>query len=360
MNVTIIAGARPNFMKIAPLIRAMKAAKESGKPIHYRLVYTGSAEDKSLEATLFDDLDMPHPDVYLEVESSDFFERLAGILVAFARELEQNPTDLVMVVDDMTPTMACSLVAKKKGLKVAHLVAGIRSFDMDMPKELNRMIADGLSDYLFTAGMVANRNLNQTGTEQAHVYFVGNLLTDALRYNRHRFVRPKEIDDLQLQDGKYILLTLNRRSLLENEKNLDALLAVLFEKAGNMPVVAPVHGYVRKKLEASAYASRLHLLSPQPYLSFGYLVGHAAVIVTDSGNIAEEATFCGIPCMTLSDYAEHPETVSIGTNELVGESPEKLMAALDKWNRGEWKQGSLPDRWDGRAAERIVQILLEL
>ena len=173
MKVTIIAGARPNFMKIAPLMRAIKAAKAAGKNITARLVYTGSDEDKSLEPSLFTDLDMPRPDVYLHVDNTDFFQRMAGILVAFARELEQHPAQVVLVVDDLTPTMACSIVAKKKGIKVAHLVAGTRSFDMDMPKEVNSMITDGLSDYLFTAGMVANRNLNQTGTEQAHVHFVG-------------------------------------------------------------------------------------------------------------------------------------------------------------------------------------------
>ena len=175
MKITIIAGARPNFMKIAPLMRAIRHAEEQGKDIHARLVYTGPAKDKSLEASLFADLDMPHPDTYLEVDSNDFFQRLAGIIVAFAQDLDKHPADIVMVVDDLTPTMACSIVARKKGIKVAHLVAGIRSFDMNMPKELNRMVTDGLSDILFTAGMDANRNLNQTGIEQKHVHFVGNI-----------------------------------------------------------------------------------------------------------------------------------------------------------------------------------------
>ena len=355
MKVTIIAGARPNFMKIAPLMRAIKAAKAAGKNITARLVYTGSDEDKSLEPSLFTDLDMPRPDVYLHVDNTDFFQRMAGILVAFARELEQHPAQVVLVVDDLTPTMACSIVAKKKGIKVAHLVAGTRSFDMDMPKEVNSMITDGLSDYLFTAGMVANRNLNQTGTEQAHVHFVGNIL---LRYNRTRLQRPVAFSIMGLKEKEYLLLTLNKHSLLNKDTTLKAIFRTILEKT-DKPIVAPLHTYVKNKLSALGITSeRLYILPPQPYLSFGYLVNHAWGIITDSGNVAEEATFLGIPCMTLSTYAEHPETVTFGTYRLVGENPEFLADALDILNKGEWQKGHLPERWDGHAAERIVQTLL--
>lgn len=358
MKVTIIAGARPNFMKIAPLMRAIRAAKAAGKNITARLVYTGSDEDKSLEPSLFTDLDMPRPDVYLHVDTTDFFQRMAGILVAFARELEQHPAQIVIVVDDLTPTMACSIVAKKKGIKVAHLVAGTRSFDMDMPKEVNRMITDGLSDYLFTAGMVANRNLNQTGTEPANVHFVGNILIDTLRYNRTRLQRPVAFSIMGLKEKEYFLLTLNRHALLSNDTALKALFQTILEKT-DKPIVAPLHTYVKNKLAALGIASeRLHFFPPQPYLAFGYLVNHAQAIITDSGNVAEEATFLGIPCITLNNYAEHPETVSMGTNRLVGEDPKLLGDALDALNKGEWQEGHLPERWDGRAAERIVQTLL--
>lgn len=358
MKVTIIAGARPNFMKIAPLMRAIRAAKAAGKNITARLVYTGSDEDKSLEPSLFTDLDMPRPDVYLHVDTTDFFQRMAGILVAFARELEQHPAQIVIVVDDLTPTMACSIVAKKKGIKVAHLVAGTRSFDMDMPKEVNRMITDGLSDYLFTAGMVANRNLNQTGTEPANVHFVGNILIDTLRYNRTRLQRPVAFSIMGLKEKEYFLLTLNRHALLSNDTALKALFQTILKKT-DKPIVAPLHTYVKNRLAALGIASeRLHFFPPQPYLAFGYLVNHAQAIITDSGNVAEEATFLGIPCITLNNYAEHPETVSMGTNRLVGEDPKLLGDALDILNKGEWQEGHLPERWDGRAAERIVQTLL--
>lgn len=249
-------------------------------------------------------------------------------------------------------------MAKKKGIKVAHLVAGTRSFDMDMPKEVNSMITDGLSDYLFTAGMVANRNLNQTGTEQAHVHFVGNILIDTLRYNRTRLQCPVAFSIMGLKEKKYLLLTLNKHSLINNDIALKAIFHTILEKT-DKPIVAPLHAYVKNKLTALGVTSeRLYILPPQPYLSFGYLVNHALGIITDSGNVAEEATFLGIPCMTLSTYAEHPETVTIGTNRLVGEDPEILADALDVLNKGEWQEGCLPERWDGHAAERIVQTLL--
>ena len=360
MKITIIAGARPNFMKIAPLIRAIQAEQNRGVQMSYRLVYTGSSKDTSIDKTLFVDLGMPAPDVYLDIESTNFFERMAGILVSFARDLEKHPTDLVMVVDDMTPTMACSIVAKKKGIKVAHLVAGIRSFDMDMPKEVNRMITDGLSDYFFTAGMHSNRNLNQTGTEQARVYFVGNLLIDTLRYNRQRFIRPTILNKIGIEDGQYLLFTLNRRMIVEDTELLQSLINQIIEKS-HLPIVAPLHSYVAEKVKSLKFdTSRFYILPPQSYLEFGYLESHAFGIITDSGNIAEEATFLGIPCITLSDYAEHPETINQGTNVLVGTDMKALEKALEKMKNQIWEKGSLPERWDGRTAERIVQILEEI
>lgn len=357
MKITIIAGARPNFMKIAPLIRAINNIRTSNQDIHARLVYTGSKEDPSLEASLFANLDMPQPDVYLGVESKDFFQRLAGIIVAFAHELEQYPTDVVLVVDDLTPTMACSIVARKKGIKIAHLVAGIRSFDMDMPKEVNRMITDGLSDILFTAGMTANRNLNQTGTEQKQVHFVGNILIDTLRHNLNRFIKPEILTSYGIKEKNYILLTINRHDILKDNENLINLIDTLLTYTHHT-IIAPLHNYVQDKFhELNITHPRLHLTFPQPYLSFGYLVKHATAIVTDSGNVAEEATFLGVPCITLNHYAEHPETINIGTNSLVGEDPMLLKDAL--YRLKEWPKGQLPERWDGRTAERIVQTLIQ-
>ena len=345
MKITIVAGARPNFMKIAPITRAIEAARALGKSISYRLVYTGRKDDTSLDASLFSDLDMKAPDVYLGVESSNPTSLTAGIMVAFEQ-------------DDLTATMSCAIVAKKQGIKVAHLVAGTRSFDMKMPKEVNRMITDGLSDYLFTAGMVANRNLNQTGTESENVYYVGNILIDAIRYNRNRLLKPIWFSVLGLQEGNYLLFTLNRRVLLGNKENLRQLMKTIIDKSAGMPIVAPLHTYVRNAIkELDIEAPNLHIMPPQNYLFFGYLINKAKGIITDSGNVAEEATFLGIPCITLNTYAEHPETWRMGTNELVGEDPALLAKTMDTLMHGEWKRGELPERWDGRTAERIVQIL---
>lgn len=360
MKITIVAGARPNFMKIAPITRAIDKARGLGKSISYRLVYTGKKDDTSLDASLFADLDMKAPDIYLGVEGTNPTQMSAAIMIAFEQELTENPVHVVLVVDDLNATMSCAIVAKKLGIKVAHLVAGIRSFDMNMPKEVNRMITDGLSDYLFTAGMVANRNLNQTGTETNNVYYVGNILIDTIRYNRNRLLKPVWFSVLGLKENAYLLLTLNRRALLNDPDNLRKLIETTLAHAKGTPVVAPVHAYVSDAIKAMGInAPNFHIMPPQSYLCFGYLMNKAKGVITDSGNVAEEATFLGIPCITLNTYAEHPETWRVGTNELVGEDSEALAKAIDTLMKGEWKRGELPERWDGRTAERIVQILTE-
>lgn len=359
MKITIVSGARPNFMKIAPICRAIDTAKEAGKDISYRIVYTGPQDDTSLDASLFSDLAMRQPDAYLGVSGRDHSQVAASIMLAFEKELNAHPAQIVLVVDDMTATMSCSIVAKKRGLKVAHVIAGTRSFDMNMPREVNRTIVDAISDYLFTAGMVANRNLNQEGMIPDYIHYVGNILIDTIRFNRHRLIQPVWFSTLGLKKGEYLLLTLNRHDLLAKKAVLQSLLQTLLEKADGMPIVAPLHPYVQnavKSLELNA--PNLHILPPQSYLHFGFLINQAKGIVTDSGNIAEEATFLDVPCITLNTYAEHPETWRIGTNELVGENSFALSASLHKLLHEGWKHTTLPDRWDGRTAERIVQTLL--
>lgn len=360
MKITIVSGARPNFMKIAPICRAIDAAREAGKKISYRLVYTGPQEDTSLDASLFSDLAMRRPDAYLGIAGHDHSQVTASIMLAFEKELDAHSAQVVLVVDDMTATMSCAIVAKKRGLKVAHVIAGTRSFDMNMPREVNRTIVDAISDYLFTAGMVANRNLNQEGMIPDYIHYVGNILIDTIRYNRHRLIQPVWFSTLGLHKGNYLLLTLNRRDLLGKKAVLHSLLQTLSGKADTLPVVAPLHPYAEKAVKSLIEDfPNLHILPPQRYLHFGFLINQAKGIITDSGNIAEEATFLDVPCITLNTYAEHPETWRIGTNELVGENSFALSAALDKLLGGEWKHATLPDRWDGRTAERIVQTLIK-
>ena len=335
MKVTIVSGARPNFMKIAPLCRAIDAARQAGKAISYRIVYTGPQNDESLDASLFSDLGMPRPHSYLGVKGESYSQVAAEIMLAFEKELDAYPAQVVLVVDDMTASMSCAIVAKKRGLKVAHVIAGTRSFDMNMPREVNRTIVDAISDYL------------------------GNILIDTTRYNRHRLTQPLWFDSLGLRKGNYLLFTLNRRGLLAKRMVLQSLLETLIERSEGMPIVAPLHPYVQQAIQATGIsAPNLHLLPPQSYLHFGFLVNQAKGIVTDSGNIAEEATFLDVPCITLNSYAEHPETWRIVTNELVCENSFALSAALERLLHGDWKHATLPDRWDGRTAERIVQVLL--
>ena len=360
MKVTIVSAARPNFMKIAPLCRAIDAAKEAGKNISYRVVYTGPQNDNCLEASLFSDLAMQTPDAYLGVSGRNHSQITADVMQAFENELDKHPAGLVLVVDDTTASMSCAIVAKKRGLKVAHVIAGTRSFDMNMPREVNRTIVDAISDYLFAASMATNRNLNQEGMIPDYIHRVGNILIDTIRYNHHRLIQPVWFNTLGLRNGNYLLLTLNRRDLLEKRQSLQTLLQTILDKASSLPIVAPVHPYVEKAIKSLNLESpSLHILPPQSYLHFGYLINQAKGIITDSGNIAEEATFLDVPCITLNTYAEHPETWRIGTNELVGEDSYKLSFYLEKLLQGNWKHATLPERWDGRTAERIVQTILD-
>ena len=358
-RICIVAGARPNFVKVAPLMRAISRHDD----VDCQLVYAGCADDPTLEDSLFNDLQMPRPDVFLGVVSQSLNEITAQVMAAFYAYLATHATDVVIVVDDLASTMAAAIVTKKRGLKLAHLVAGTRSFRIDMPKEINRLVIDALSDYLFTAGAksagVATR---EQQSEQSQTYMVGNILVDTLRFSLPRFTPPA---DFPLEPQSYLVLTLNRRALLADEEHLRLMLQTIVETANGVPIVAPLRDNVREVfshlLPITSYPSPLtsHLLPlpPLPYLEFGWLTSHARGIITDSGNIAEEATFNGVPCITLNDYTEHQETVTIGTNVLVGGDLQKLRDSLQQLLAGQWKQSALPDRWDGRTAERIVSIL---
>jgi UDP-N-acetylglucosamine 2-epimerase (non-hydrolysing) len=348
-NICIVAGARPNFVKVAPLIRAIQKSEQA----EYQLIYAGCEDDPTLEPSLFDDLQMQRPDFYLGVDSESLNEITSRVMGEFDRFLDAHPTDVVIVVDDLASTMAAAIVTKKRGLKLAHLVAGTRSFDINMPKEINRLVIDALSDYLFTAGVRSTGVATREQAESSQTYLVGNILMDNLRFNRDRLKRPALMDEVS---GRYMVFTLNRRALLADAEKMQRMVKAMTEAAGDVTIVAPLRPDARKMLES--FDCNLLVTNPLSYLEFGWLTAHAVGVITDSGNVAEEATFNGVPCITLNNYTEHQETVTIGSNVLVGEDPDKLREAVTDMVNGSWKKCALPDRWDGRTAERIVQILL--
>ena len=334
-------------MKVAPLIRAIRQTEGCS----YELVYAGREDDPTLEGTLFSDLQMPRPDVFLGVDCENLNELTGKVMSEFERYLDQHQTNTVIVVDDLASTMAAAIVTKKHGLRLAHLVAGTRSFDINMPKEINRLVIDGLSDLLFTAGIGSSSVATREGAEMHKIYMVGNILMDSLRANHQRWTKPACVttDD-------YLVFTLNRKALIADEENLNRMLDAIVETAGGRTVIAPLRGKAKEIVERHG---GIQVVEPLSYLEFGWLTAHAKGIITDSGNVAEEATFNNVPCITLNSYTEHQETVKLGTNVLVGEDAEKLRKAMLQLNQGEWKQAQLPDRWDGRTAERIVKILME-
>ena len=545
MLITLIAGARPNFMKIAPLIKAIQAAAQTGKNIHYRLVQTGQHYDKNMSDTFFEELGIPMPDVNLGCGGGTQAEQTANIMVAFERDLMANPTDLVLVVGDVTSTMACSIVAKKLNTRVCHVEAGIRSWDLSMPEEINRMVTDSLADYMFTTSEVANKNLLLQGCElQAYpksfpkgkdfqptpnpflkegecmsfakvfgahtadsmqydllkanaienrknpteaesvlwdmlkgnnigyhfrrqhiildyivdficldkglvieldggyhndpeqkeydaqrtvhlqrlgytelrfkneellcdpvsvigkitetlntlpslqggaggrlpeemyafprmpqrVWWVGNVMIDTLLANRARFRRPAVYDELGLQEKNYVVMTMHRPANVDEEQHLKALMEQIITNVHGLPIIFPIHPRTAKifynlwgnEEQLAQLFPNLHIVAPMGYLEFNYLVEHAKVVVTDSGGITEESTVMGVPCITLRDNTERPETCTIGTNRLIGTNPQAVKPALDALFAGEWQPGAIPPLWDGHTAERIVEILYGL
>lgn len=361
MNLTLIAGARPNFMKIAPIIHAIKKAQQNGRNILYRLVHTGQHYDQKMSDTFFTDLNIPAPDVNLGCGGGTQAEQTAAIMVAFEKELMAHPTDLVMVVGDVTSTMACSIVAKKLNTKVAHVEAGIRSWDLTMPEEINRMVTDALADYYFTTTELANENLRITGAKDDQIFFVGNVMIDTLLANQHRFVKPDSFDKFGLQEKQYIVLTMHRPANVDEADKLKELMTEILENVRGLPVIFPIHPRTARIFaELGIKADKLFIIDPMGYLEFNYMVQHSKAVITDSGGITEETTVMGVPCITLRDNTERPETVTVGTNELIGTNPAAIKPALEKLFAGERKKGGIPELWDGSAAERIVAKILEI
>ncbi len=353
MKILIMTGARPNFIKVAPLIHAIEKAISEGKNLSYTLVYAGSKDDTTIEKSLFADLEIAPPTEFLGVDSHDTIEITSHVMERMEELLSRVHFDVVLVVDDLASTMAVAIVTKKHGIRLAHLVAGTRSFDINMPKEINRLVIDGLSDYLFTAGSTSG-----TTASQAKIYNVGNILLDTLRRRIPSFRRPQLLDDMGINDGEYIVLTINRRKLLASSSNLRAMLEAIISTAKDVPIIAPLRKEAKETIEKLGLKG-VTIVSPMSYPEFGYLTSHALAIITDSGNVAEEATFNSVPCITMNDYTEHIETVKQGTNVLAGEDATLLSSALQDIIAGNRKPSTIPNNWDGHTAERILQTLID-
>jgi UDP-N-acetylglucosamine 2-epimerase (non-hydrolysing) len=361
MLITIIAGARPNFMKIAPIIHAIKKSKSEGNTIDFRLIHTGQHYDQKMSGDFFDQLEIPEPHFNLEAGGGSQAEQTANIMVRFESELKENPTDLVLVVGDVTSTMACAITAQKEHVKVAHVEAGIRSGDWSMPEEINRLLTDSITNFFFTTSEIANDNLKKSGIEDERVFYVGNTMIDTLLKQRSRFIKPAIFDELNLEASKYLVMTLHRPANVDEESKLKELMEEIINHSNDLPLIFPVHPRTAKILtQIGVSHPRLHMVEPLGYLEFNYLVEHAKAVITDSGGITEETSIMRIPCMTLRDNTERPETISLGTNELLGTNPRAIAPAMKRLFAGEWKTGGEIPLWDGKTSERIVDHLLNI
>lgn len=360
-RIDLIAGARPNFMKIAPIIDALNLAERRGGSLRFRLIHTGQHYDRSMSGSFFEELGIPDPDINLEVGSGTQAEQTAAIMMNYEKVLLKQPSDVCLVVGDVTSTMACSIAARKLGLPVAHVEGGIRSGDWTMPEEINRVVTDSITNWFFTTSETADSNLRRAGITDDRIFFVGNTMIDTLLKQLSRLRPPECWKFLQLEPNNYFVVTLHRPANVDGEQQLLRLLHAIAKGTCGLPVVFPVHPRTAKNLrDLDKKSPHLNYVDPLGYLEFNYLVKHARGVITDSGGITEETTVLGVPCLTLRDNTERPETVSIGTNELIGTDPAKLPPALARLMAGQWKKGAIPPKWDGRAAERIVEHLERL
>lgn len=360
-HITIIAGARPNFMKIAPIIHEIKKRNLEGIDIDFSLVHTGQHYDKKMSGDFFKQLNIPEPDINLNVGSGSQAEQTAAIMIGIENYLINNYTDLVLVVGDVTSTMACAITAQKLKIKVAHVEAGIRSDDWSMPEEINRLLTDSISNYFFTTSDLANSNLKKSGVQENRIFFVGNTMIDTLLKNESKFFKPEIWSSMNLKKNKYIVITLHRPSNVDQQNILKQLINEIIKTSENLSLIFPVHPRTKKILEDLGISHpRLNLVNPMSYLEFNYIVKNSFAVITDSGGITEETTVMGIPCLTIRDNTERPETISIGTNVLVGTDPRNLKFYMDKLFLGEWKKGNIPPLWDGKTSKRIVDLLIKL
>jgi UDP-N-acetylglucosamine 2-epimerase (non-hydrolysing) len=353
VRIAVIAGARPNFVKVAPLLRAARSAGWDAL-----LVHTGQHYDVAMSASFFEDLDIPPPDVNLEVGSGRHGEQTAKVMIGFETWLEENPVDAVAVVGDVNSTVACALVAAKLLVPVAHVEAGLRSFDRTMPEEVNRLVVDSLASWLLTPSPDADENLRHEGVHPSRIVRVGNIMVDSLFYAVERSAGSDILTRLGVEDGRYGLVTLHRPALVDDSARLTGIVDALGEISRDLPLVFPVHPRTRARIGdlPVEVPSSLQLCAPLGYLDFIRLESSSALVLTDSGGVQEETTCLGIPCLTLRPTTERPITVTEGTNRVVGMDPARVLAAAHETLRGP-VEPRRPELWDGHTAERIVEAL---
>jgi UDP-N-acetylglucosamine 2-epimerase (non-hydrolysing) len=359
LKIVNVVGARPNFMKIAPVKRAMDKYPD----LKNILVHTGQHYDQNMSKLFFKDLELPEPDIYLGVGSGTHAQQTAKIMIEFEKVIASEKPDLVIVVGDVNSTAACSLVAAKIGIKIAHVEAGLRSFDRTMPEEINRIVTDILADYLFVTEKSGLENLKKEGITDSKVHFVGNVMIDSLIHFLDKAKASNIISDLNLDGETYILVTLHRPSNVDSKEDLEKIINTFSILEKDIKIVFPVHPRTTKMLEVFNLDKQMKrmrnliLLDPVGYLDFIRLMQSATVIITDSGGIQEETTYLGIPCITMRKNTERPVTVELGTNILVGTDNERVIKETKKILNGKGKKGKVPELWDGKSAERIVSIL---
>lgn len=360
-KITIVAGARPNFMKIGPIIKEIIRINKKKPQINYSLVHTGQHYDKNMSKNFFHDLDIPEPDINLDCGGGNQSEITAKIMIAFHNYLKKNITNLVVVVGDVTSTMACSIVAKKMNIPVAHIEAGIRSGDMKMPEEINRIVTDSISDFFFTTTKNASKHLKECGVKKQSIFFVGNTMIDSLLQNISKFRKPEIWNKAELKSNNFLVITLHRPSNVDNESSLKLILDEIINNSRDFKLIFPMHPRTKKAFEKLNLSYKnLFITPPLSYLEFNFLVSNAKAVITDSGGITEETTILKIPCLTLRDSTERPETIFMGTNELVGSNPKNIKKYLEKLFENKWKKGVNPEKWDGKTSKRIVKKLIEI
>jgi UDP-N-acetylglucosamine 2-epimerase (non-hydrolysing) len=348
-------------MKVAPIIHELERRKVQGVEIEFSLVHTGQHYDKKMSGDFLEQLNIPEPDANLVAGGGSQAEQTGAIMLRFEEHLLNNPTDLVLVVGDVNSTMACAITAQKLHVTVAHVEAGIRSNDWSMPEEINRLLTDAITNYFFTTSEVANANLRASGYGDSQIFFVGNCMIDTLLANRKRFIKPSIWDDLNLSDKGYFMMTLHRPANVDEGAKLKDLMDEIINNTEQMPLIFPVHPRTKNMLnDLGIEHERLHMVDPMSYLEFNYLVEKSFAVVTDSGGITEETTVMGVPCLTLRENTERPETITVGTNKLIGTDPKNIAPAMKTLFAGKWKKGGIPELWDGNAAKRIVEILLKI